>query len=66
MSVQVVYKNKGKSRNSGVIALFSNEALHVKNLLGYMSNDESSYIQKKQKKSQMLPVKLHCYDYRIL
>ena len=53
MSVQVVYKNKGKSRNSGVIALFSNEALHVKNLLGYMSNDESSYIQKilKNKKS---------------
>ena len=46
MSVQVVYKNKGKSSNSGVIALFANEVFQVKNLLGFMSGNESSFVQK--------------------
>ena len=46
MSVQVVYKNKGKSSNSGIIALFANEVFQVKNLLGFMSGNESSFIQK--------------------
>ena len=46
MSVQVVYKNKGKSSNSGIIALFANEVFQVKNLLGLMSGNESSFVQK--------------------
>ena len=46
MSVQVVYKNKGKSSNSGIIALFANEVFQVKNLLSFMSGNESSFVQK--------------------
>ena len=32
MSVQFVYKNKGKSSNSGVIALFTEEKFQLKNV----------------------------------
>ena len=46
MSVQVVYKNKGKSSNSGVIALFANEVFQVKDPLRFMSGNESSFVQK--------------------
>ena len=54
MSVQVVYKNKGKSSNSGVIAIFANEVFQVKNLFGFMSTNEISYLQKilKNKKNK--------------
>ena len=33
MSVQVVYKNKAKSGNLGVIALFADEKFRIKNTM---------------------------------
>ena len=35
MSVQVVYKNKAKSSNSGVIALFADEKFQIINARNY-------------------------------
>ncbi len=46
MTVQVVYKNKAKSSNSGVIALFVDEKFQIKNRGGFLSNSEISYIEK--------------------
>ena len=34
MTIQVAYKNKAKSSNPGVIALFANEKFEVKNTSG--------------------------------
>ena len=34
MSVQVVYKNKAKSSNLGVIALFTEDKFQIKNMKG--------------------------------
>ena len=46
MSVQVVYKNKAKSGNLGVIALFADEKFRIKNTNGFLSRNEISYIEK--------------------
>jgi len=46
MSVQVVYKNKAKSGNLGVIALFADEKFRIKNTNGFLSRNETSYIEK--------------------
>ena len=46
MSVQVVYKNKGKSGSLGVIALFADEKFRIKNTNGFLSKNEISYIEK--------------------
>ena len=46
MTVQVVYKNKAKSSNSGVIALFADEKFQIKNRGDFLSNNEFSYIEK--------------------
>ena len=46
MSVQVVYKNKAKSDNLGVIALFADEKFRIKNTNGFLSKNEISYIEK--------------------
>ncbi len=46
MSVQVVYKNKAKSGNLGVIALFTDEKFRIKNTNGFLSKNEISYIEK--------------------
>ena len=46
MSVQVVYKNKAKSGNLGVIALFVDEKFRIKNTNGFLSKNEISYIEK--------------------
>ena len=46
MSVQVVYKNKAKSSNLGVIALFVDEKFRIKNTNGFLSKNEISYIEK--------------------
>ncbi len=46
MTVQVVYKNKAKSSNSGVIALFVDEKFQIKNRGGFLSNSEILYIEK--------------------
>ena len=46
MSVQVVYKNKAKSSNLGVIALFADEKFRIKNTNGFLSKNEISYIEK--------------------
>ena len=46
MSVQVVYKNKAKSGNPGVIALFADEKFRIKNTNGFLSKNEISYIEK--------------------
>ena len=46
MSVQIVYKNKAKSGNSGVIALFADEKFQIKNTGGFLSKNEILYIEK--------------------
>ena len=46
MSVQVVYKNKLKSSNSGAIVLFTEDKFQIKNLKGFLSKKETSYIDK--------------------
>ena len=46
MSVQVVYKNKAKSGNLGVIVLFADEKFRIKNTNGFLSKNEISYIEK--------------------
>ena len=46
MSVQVVYKNKAKPSNPGVIALFADEKFRIKNTNGFLSKNEISYIEK--------------------
>ena len=46
MSVQVVYKNKAKSSNSGVIALFAEDKFQLKNTRSFLSKNETSYVEK--------------------
>jgi len=46
MTVQVFYKNKAKSSNLGVIALFVDEKFQIKNVSGFLSKNETSYIEK--------------------
>jgi len=46
MSVQVIYKNKAKLGNPGVIALFGDEKFQIKNLGDLFSKNETSYIEK--------------------
>ena len=46
MTVQVLYKNKAKSSNSGVFALFTEDKFQIKNLKGFLSKKETSYIDK--------------------
>ena len=46
MTVQVVYKNKAKSSNLGVIALFANEKFQIKNVSSFLSKKETSYVEK--------------------
>ena len=46
MTVQVLYKNKAKSSNSGVITLFVEDTFQIKNTVGFLSKNEKSYVQK--------------------
>ncbi len=46
MTVQVIYKNKVKSSNSGVIALFAEDKFQFKNTGNFLSKKESSYVEK--------------------
>ncbi len=46
MTVQVLYKNKAKSSNSGVITLFVEDKFQIKNTVGFLSKNEKSYVQK--------------------
>ena len=46
MSVQVLYKNKAKSSNSGVITLFAEDKFQIKNTKGIFTKNETSYIEK--------------------
>ena len=46
MSVQVVYKNKAKSSNSGVIALFAEDKFQLNNTRSFLSKNETSYVEK--------------------
>ena len=46
MTIQVVYKNKAKSSNQGVIALFANEKFEIKNTSGFLSKNETSSFEK--------------------
>ena len=46
MTVQVLYKNKAKSRNIGVVALFTEDKFQVKNTGGFLSKKETFYVEK--------------------
>jgi len=46
MTIQVVYKNKAKSSNLGVIALFANEKFEIKNTSGFLSKNETSSLER--------------------
>ena len=54
MTVQVFYKNKAKSSNLGVIALFVDEKFQIKNTNGFLSKNEISYIEKTLKNKKIL------------
>ena len=45
MTIQVVYKNKAKSSNQGVIALFANEKFEIKNTSSFLSKNEASSLK---------------------
>ena len=42
MTIQVVYKNKAKSGNQDVIAVFANEKFQIKNTSDFFSKNETS------------------------
>ena len=46
MTVQVLYKNKAKSSNSGVVALFAEDKFQIKNTGSFLSKNEISYVEK--------------------
>ena len=46
MTVQVLYKNKVKSSNSSVIALFAEDKFQIKNGRDFLSKNETSYVEK--------------------
>ena len=46
MTIQVVYKNKAKSSNQDVIAVFANENFEIKNARGLLSKNETSSLEK--------------------
>ena len=46
MTVQVLYKNKAKSSNLGVIALFAEDKFQIKNTGSFLSKNEISYTEK--------------------
>ena len=46
MTVQVLYKNKLKSSNIGVVALFTEEKFQIKNTDGFLSKKETFYVEK--------------------
>ena len=46
MTVQVLYKNKVKSSNLGVIALFAEDKFQIKNASSFLSKNEFSYVEK--------------------
>ena len=50
MTVQVLYKNKSKSSNLGVIALFSEDKFQIKKTNNFLSKNEVSYVEKIVKK----------------
>ncbi len=46
MTVQVLYKNKLKLSNTGVIALFTQDKFKTKNLKTFLSKKEAAYVEK--------------------
>ena len=46
MTVQVNYTNKDKSRDLGVIALFTEDKFRIKNTGNFLSKNETSYVEK--------------------
>ena len=46
MTIQVVYKNKAKSGNQDVIAVFANEKFQIKNTSGFFSKNETSSLER--------------------
>ena len=58
MTVQVLYKNKVKSSNLGVIALFAEDKFQIKNASSFLSKKETSYVEKILKKKKILRKKL--------
>ena len=46
MTVQVLYKNKAKTSNLGVIALFVEDKFQIKNASSFLSKNEFSYVEK--------------------
>ena len=46
MTVQVLYKNKAKSTNTGVIALFTEDKFQINNLETFLLKNEAAYVKK--------------------
>ena len=46
MTVQVIYKNKAKLTNLGVITLFVEDKFQIKNAKSFLSKNENSYVEK--------------------
>ena len=64
MSVQVVYKNKAKYNNSGVVGLFCTESYKFKASKSILNTKENSYLinvlkNKTNKNNQILSINLN-------
>ena len=46
MTIQVVYKNKDKSGNQDVIAVFADEKFQIKNTSDFFSKNETSSLER--------------------
>ena len=65
MSVQVVYKNKAKSSNLGVIALFADEKFRIKNTNSFLSRNETSYIERILKNKKNTKEKIVSFNINV-
>ncbi len=46
MTVQVLYKNKAKLSNLGVITMFAEDKFQIKNAKSFLTKNENSYVEK--------------------
>ena len=63
MSVQVVYKNKAKTKDLGDIALFSDEKFQIKNGKSIFSKAQIAYIEKILKNKKKNKNKIYFFQH---
>ena len=46
MTIQITYKNNVKLSKQGVITLFTEDKFQIKNIVNFLSKNETSYVEK--------------------